>query len=263
LYDPESRILTERTEYPPEWQIYASGKYTGASLTHVSHLYVQTTLVLLSGATDGYVSLWHCNRQVPKLLQIAQHTSVEDEEQWTVVLQKRVHQSSIKSCETILLSKSSHVSTYLACTGGDDNGIGLCLIELSKSETAEEETDKVSIRSEALVIPNAHAGAITAIRLLSKEEAVSQPDLKKYKMIIATVGADQYLRLWKIEINLGEGPESWSVEEVAERHASVADPGAMELRVYKSEVDGVPVHRIEGLVCGIGMELWSLNVHNL
>lgn len=257
--DPVNENTNDRTKVSPQWEVRASGKYTGASLTHISHLYVQGTLVLLSGATDGHLSFWSSKLQIPKLYQRAQNDPIQDEEQWTVVLQKRIHQSSIKSCETILLNESQCISTYLACTGGDDNALGICLVKLSKPKFVGEEDDRVSGRSEPLVIPNAHAGAITAIRLLERKEVVTQPDQIRYKIVLATVGADQYLRLWNIEVGLEGGPSLWSVTIVAEKYTSVSDPGAMDLRFNETDIDGVLVQRVEGLVCGIGMELWNLD----
>ena len=156
-----------------------------------------------------------------------------------------VHQNSIKVMQTITLPLTSESQLHqLVVTGGDDNDLGLTLMRTFISQTTIP-------RFQSLVIPKAHAAAITAICILptipSSRNNPSSHSQEFFLRFLSTSN-DQRVKLWSVIVNLdkigapgseigGEAMAALDVELLASTGTSVADVGAMEL-VSELEKEG-------------------------
>ena len=179
-----------------------------------------------------------------------------------------VHQNSIKAMHTIDLTPG-HPSHHhrLVITGGDDNALGLTLMRV-KTSMSPPSVEMHEPAFQSLLIPNAHAAAITAICvqqpvIISSYSADSsdKPVPQEIRFWFLSTGNDQRLKLWFVMVDLAKmgvgvgasgGPGAESEQQsiggqamaalrislVAEQLTEVADAGAMELVSELKELDG-------------------------
>ncbi|TLD18769.1 WD40 repeat-like protein [Venturia nashicola] len=224
-YDTDSRL----------WTLFAIGRYTSACPTQVSYLGEGERTIIMTAATDGHLTFWKeswtndCDNDMPKELACLSTQSL--------------HQSAIKSLSSCSLLND----TTLIVTGGDDNGLGISLIAITESN---------EVQCERLIIPRAHAAAVTATDILAC--APSETDPSRFRTLVATASNDQRIKLWRIDIDLGkEGVEGVDVKRVANGYTSVADVSSMAL--YPDDI-GAEQLTTRILMCGVGMELWNVKL---
>lgn len=187
----------------------------------------------MTAATDGHLAFWKesltSDNDSPKEL--------------TCLATRALHQSAIKSLSSCTLNNY----TTLVVTGGDDNGLGVSLIAV---------TELNEVQCNRLIIPRAHAAAVTATDILSC--IPSNANSLCFQLLVATASNDQRIKLWRIDIDLTkEGAEGVDVKKIDNGYTSVADVSSMAL--YPDDVDPKqPATRI--LVCGVGMEIWNAKV---
>lgn len=187
----------------------------------------------MTAATDGHLAFW-------KESMISDNDSPKE---LTCSATQALHQSAIKSLSSCLLKKD----TSLIVTGGDDNGLGISLITVTESN---------EVRCERLIIPRAHAAAVTATDILMCRP--SDTNSWCFQVLVATASNDQRIKLWRIDIDLSkEGAEGVAMKRIDNGYTSVADVSSMAL--YPDDVvPKQPATRI--LVCGVGMEIWNAKV---
>ncbi|KAE9977637.1 hypothetical protein Vi05172_g5537 [Venturia inaequalis] len=215
------------------WTILYIGRYTSACPTQVSYLNQEDRPVIMTAATDGHLAFWK---------ESSTNDSDNDGPKELACLGTRaLHQSAIKSLSTWSLNND----TSLIVTGGDDNGLGISLITVTESN---------EVQCERLIIPRAHAAAVTATDILTCVPSDTKPSC--FQILVATASNDQRIKLWRIIIDLGkEGGEGIDVKRVANGYTSVADVSSMAL--HPADSDSVQLAtRI--LICGVGMELWNV-----
>jgi WD40 repeat protein len=185
----------------------------------------------MTTATDGHFAFW-------------QESLARDDgglQELTCLNTQALHQSSIKSLSSCLLTDG----TSLIVTGGDDNSIGIAVISPSDSKENQCST---------LIIPRAHAAAVTAIEILSCRRTDLGPSY--FHVYAASSSNDQRIKLWAINIDLGKaGVDGVEVKRVANRHTAVADVSSIAL--YSNE-DGSEQSGMKILICGVGMEVWDV-----
>jgi WD repeat-containing protein 6 len=266
-YTTDEVLLSE-----DRFQLLAEGCYNSTCLTNL-HRLPGCCPCFLTSSTNGAVAAWPV---------AAQHVKARDPPaQLSYIAEHSIHQNAILALQSIQFTPEYH----LLLTGGDDNAFGITLIVHSGSETSEpSEPDEAlsSPRFGTLLIPRAHAAAITALEVLgaSFEDSVAI-------LTAATAGNDQLLKVWRITVALDElpalhqnpgmdptifGPKAVRTIDVQLLKAmwtSVADvssmiviPGAdatanAELGENK-EVKGSRRRRL--MLAGIGMEMFSLDL---
>jgi WD repeat-containing protein 6 len=172
-----------------------------------------------------------------------------------------IHQDSILTLDSLDL-----VSTgTLVVTGGDDNALGLTIAFPAtggEPEAAEGNPGTTAFRS--ILVPKAHAAALTALKIIYHEERSGEQGL-----VVVSAGNDQRVKVWGITINLrdlDEDRDSWharSLESVRivklyERWTCVADLSDIGL-LGAPETVGEEM-RFEMVVVGVGMEALRLSV---
>lgn len=215
------------------------GTYSSNCLTEVHFIDIGSTKFLLTGATDGYIAFW----PLPNIAPLIESTNLETSSvEWTI--HHAIHTSSIKSLETTKLS----ATCQLLIGGGDDNSLSITTFQ----QTA---TNKPVLTT--VSVPNAHASAITAIKIL---DITPQNDGTVSVVNIASSGNDQRVKLWRVSIDSSEtGEEAIRVSLDVDWYCAVADIAAMEVMELPStcSTDYSQVERVL-VVAGVGMDMLRL-----
>ena len=143
----------------------------------------------------------------------------------------RIHQSSIKSMTTTRID----ATTLLLVSGGDDNALGFTLLRCAPASSASlSETD---MTFSTLLIPSAHASAVTALVTVPCPEAVylhaaiDKPVTDAVRGIVATTEVkvvsssnDQRIKQWRVAYTGGlAGVDGLQITKEADEVSSVAD----------------------------------------
>ena len=174
---------------------------------------------------------------------------------------QKVHQNSIQA--SLLVKLPGFSPTWLVITGGDDNALGLTVF------CPDSASSRKSISAfRTLLIPKAHAAAITGLGLISHTITMEGSCI----ITFASVSNDQRVKVWRVMSQANEAVtehlemQDVQVDRVAECWTNVAD--AASIRVLSS----TPPHRAEDtnqletarkpsyglLVVGVGMEILHL-----
>jgi hypothetical protein len=96
---------------------------------------------------------------------------------------------------TVSLPSKSGQRDQIIITGGDDNALGLTLMRTHTS--GGDATSSRPITSfQTLLIPKAHAAAITAMRLCTLSLSLSQ----EFRIRFLSTGNDQHVKLWSVSV---------------------------------------------------------------
>lgn len=191
------------------WKLFAGADYLTSCLTHAFRVGAGDD-DLFTTATDGHIARWMSDREQGALRWVDRY---------------KVHQSAIH--EVVHINNIGD-GTSIVITGGDDNAIGVTRLE--KQNCAR-----------TLLIPRAHAAAVTGIAVLSLTEGIYW---------IASASIDQRVKLWRLEIDVARpGVDGITVRLLHDVFTAVADVSSLELCRLE---DGAT--RL--LVCGVGMDLW-------
>lgn len=206
------------------WSLLASGQYTAGCLTSAAYLgAVNGIWPLVTTSTDGHLAFWSLTDTTRCLIS---HCI------------QPVHQNSVKALATIELTDSA----WLIVTGGDDNALGVTLLTL--------ENESESYDSSSLLVPNAHAAAITAAAI------TPVPDTNKWvELLIVTASNDQRVKLWRIKVNLKKkGTRGIEVNKEASFSSAIADISSVAVF---PELFRQGTRVMKTLICGVGMEIWE------
>ena len=128
----------------------------------------------------------------------------------------------------------------IIATGGDDNAIALTSISARTDTTA-------TFQFSTLLIPRAHAAAVTAVRCL-----ISHGDAPGSFLLLST-GNDQRLKSWRVTVvNQRSGADGIEVAKGSSESSNIADASCLEV-LSESELGSMRV-----VVAGIGMETWEI-----
>lgn len=205
---------------------------------------------LLTSATDGHIAVWSL-QDLADAVQCPSD-SLRDcagsiPNQWMV--RRQIHQSAIKALSLARLTDSS----YLCVTGGDDNGVGFSLIRKNRLDAKKDQKLLKLFQIDILLIPRAHAAAVTACAISVAGEISDECSNHNYrKLSVVTASNDQRVKLWQLSIDT----EKPAVDGIQVRKGSncftpVADAATMDL--LKDPTSG-QCHAV--LVCGVGVEIW-------
>lgn len=199
---------------------------------------------LATAATDGYVTFWEVFESLKRhgvtinagRVQTRTQTGIPDPDTITWQTRIRVHQSAIKCMAVIQVAEDS----FLILTGGDDNALAFTRVTLRSEK----------VHSSVLLVPKAHASAVTAITLV--DEAMANRDILP-QLRFATSSNDQKLKLWSACVDLSKpGVDGLQITKDSDLQTSVADVSSMD-----TLTDAPDKKRV--LVCGVGMGMWNMN----
>lgn len=253
------------------WKLLASGRYTSACLMQIIHLRIsQTEIKFLTAATDGSLCIW--TTPLTLLHQDQVSTTLPQTPEPTLLSHTKIHQNAIKTLSYKYTSSSS-TPHLVVITGGDDNAIGITLYPLSPCNPDEEFT-----KSTSMLLPDAHAAAVTGISFLpdpsnlpnvsdEKTEKKGKKDKnnqEKETMYILSTSTDQRVKTWRIGIlsrNEGDGMCPADVEMLGDEFTAVSDIGDVALICETDAMgngDGNGNEKgAKAVIVGNGMEIWG------
>ncbi|KAM8930805.1 tRNA (34-2'-O)-methyltransferase regulator WDR6 [Pelodytes ibericus] len=184
--------------------------------------------LLCSAATDGRIAFWDISdtiRQARRMLQ-TELTDCQPLDLQPMDFSISVHQCGINSLH-IRETKPGH---HWVASGGDDNSIHVCLLNVDRASDGNQETKIQLLKTYS--VPSAHSAQVTGLRILSHG-------------LLASVSVDQRLTLW----NLGDR----GLQRRSTRFCHVADVAELDFWVHGEE---------EGYLCalcGQGLEIISVS----
>lgn len=132
----------------------------------------------------------------------------------------------------------------IVATGGDDNAIAFTSVTLVTGSSS-------SLSCSTLLIPKAHASAVTGIQCLDLPKAdESHERIVSYRFV--SISNDQRLKYWILTVRQDKAEaERLSVSRKANRYSSIGDASCIELTPR-----GWP--KRTAIIAGIGLEAWNI-----
>ncbi|KIX00449.1 uncharacterized protein Z518_10588 [Rhinocladiella mackenziei CBS 650.93] len=176
----------------------------------------------------------------------------------------KTHQSSILAMDIVQLNSDS----YLIATGGDDNALGLTLLS---ADTSTNGTRPPRHNFRTILIPHAHAAAVSALKFMSPKHTATG-----FSLAAISVGNDQRAKVWSVHIDLEKAAhptddvllEAIHVQRSWSGWTAVADVSGLEIidgndqnQALANDDSNVNEEAKQGcriLVTGVGMEVLSL-----
>jgi hypothetical protein len=222
---------------------------------------------LISAATDGHFTFWDLTSTLDPFYTITNSTlkakkpfdgSSFSPENITCESRYLIHSNSIKSLELIPISDTNTVIV----AGGDDNCISVSLLTTPSDPNLSAQVTTVSIS-------DAHAAAVTAVKVLSQQvsrDVVSNTE--SAKITVASSGNDHRVKIWSITVDPKQlGTRGITVEFLLDRYSSVADVSSLGLihgsgRDLSAETDvsSLKENQPKIVVGGVGMEMFGIKL---
>ncbi|KAJ5774231.1 hypothetical protein N7457_009127 [Penicillium paradoxum] len=248
-----------------QFTLLARGKYMTNCLTQAHFLVTSSSVSLITAATDGYFTLWDLTSTLEPFYTISESTlkakiafdsSSISPENITCESRYQIHSNSIKGMELVPISDTATV----VVAGSDDNSLSVSLLRTHPSDSGTN-ADVATVS-----IPDAHAAAITTVKILSQQisrEVTS--NTQTISITVASSGNDHRVKLWSITVDPTQpGTQGIIVEFLLDRYSSVADISSLGL--VRAPGSGIPAERhmsalytkAQLVVCGVGMEMFSV-----
>lgn len=238
--DSSVRIFWYDPAHSQKFSLLSTGLYSTFCLTQAAELnFNGSSPTLCTASTDGHLALWPLEIALSRkeVLSMSRGGSSKSL-QWATRIQ--VHRNSIKSREILYISTTEAI----LATGGDDGALAFTRLVSTGTTTPPMHS--------TLLIPRAHASAVTAIVSLGKNSRNSTNKMRTFDL--ASVGNDQRLKIWKISVDLHQAEvRGIKVKKWADLYTSVAD--ASSLDVYQDADERRWLY-----VAGIGIECWKIRV---
>ncbi|KAM0130254.1 hypothetical protein ACHAP3_007392 [Botrytis cinerea] len=273
------------------WKLLVRGQYTSACLMQIAHLQIShSELTFLTAATDGSLCIWRAplplspNSQAQSQNPAEAPSSISPPQTSTPILisHTKIHQNAIKTLAFKYTPASATTAPYLVIiTGGDDNAIGVTLYPISEPSGLGLKSSSFQNPMKILV-PNAHAAAVTGLVFMPHSHSHSQPrlrstdiidsaddeDEKKKKkkketdMYIVSSSTDQGVKTWRVGIASSFTSTSTAekekgetcpidIEMVGDEFTAVSDIGDVGL------IPGDDGNGAKAIIVGNGMEIWG------
>lgn len=217
------------------FKLLSEGSYTTYCLNQATHLHMSENLLggLCTASTDGHLAFWPLpnsllsapintnidNSSSSETTTITTTTPTPPTLNWTT--RTPIHQNSIKALDSATISPSN----YLIATGGDDGALAFTRVRIRKPSSHEE---VIFDTSASIMIPSAHASAVTGVVFLGEFESGSRsengsesesndrddidididadknsisPNKHPRSITLASISNDQRLKLWHLTVN--------------------------------------------------------------
>jgi WD40 repeat protein len=148
---------------------------------------------VLTASTDGHLALWPVPGERYWLPTFCE--SPAREKRGLEPHRHRIHQNSIKVMFTVSLPSKSGQKDQIVITGGDDNALGLTLMR-TRTSGGDATPSRPITSFQTLLIPKAHAAAITAMCLCTLSFSLSQ----EFRIRFLSTGNDQHVKLWSVSV---------------------------------------------------------------
>ncbi|OJJ46921.1 hypothetical protein ASPZODRAFT_131831 [Penicilliopsis zonata CBS 506.65] len=216
--------------------LLARGRYMTNCLTQAQFVVKESSISLITAATDGYITVWNLTPVLQPFYTVSsgsvglKRPLVTDEitpQAMTCENRYQIHSNSIKALELVHLSESQS----LVVTGGDDNSVSVSLWDIFELSVA------------TVTIADAHAASVTAIKVLNHTQ---EADGMTHRLVIASSGNDHRVKVWSVSVGpLQNGPQRIGIKSLLDEYSSVADISSLDV-----------LRDNQLLVCGVGMELF-------
>ena len=194
------------------FKLLSESLYTTYCLTQAAHLHVSGNLLsgLCTASTDGHLAFWPLPNSNPS--SPATTNPTPPPLNWTT--RTPIHQNSIKALDCATISPSN----YLIATGGDDGALAFTRVRIRKASQ-----EVIFDTSASILIPSAHASAVTGVVFLGEFESGSdlgngsesesesneldEMDAENNttttrSITLTSVSNDQRLKIWHLTINI-------------------------------------------------------------
>ena len=231
-------------------------------LTQAHFLVTGSSVNLITAATDGYFTFWDLTSTLLPFYTITEsileakdtfaRSVTAPADDITCEGRYQIHANSIKGMELAPLSDTAAVIV----AGSDDNSLSVSLLQTFSSNTGTN-ADVATVS-----IPDAHAAAVTTVKILSQEQisdAASNTETTKF--ILATSGNDHRVKLWSVVVDTTQpGTQGINVEFLLDRYSAVADVSSLGLLRDQSSESKPRSHsgQAQLVVCGVGMEMFDV-----
>ncbi|KAJ5340608.1 hypothetical protein N7541_009732 [Penicillium brevicompactum] len=245
-----------------QFNLLARGTYMTNCLTQAHFLVTGSSVNLITAATDGYFTFWDLTSTLLPFYTITEsileakdtfaRSVTAPADHITCEGRYQIHANSIKGMELAPLSDTAAVIV----AGGDDNSLSVSLLQTFSSNTGTN-ADVATVS-----IPDAHAAAVTTVKILSQEQisdAASNTETTKF--ILATSGNDHRVKLWSVVVDTTQpGTQGINVEFLLDRYSAVADVSSLGLLRDQSSESKPGSHsgQAQLVVCGVGMEMFDV-----
>ncbi|CCH46607.1 hypothetical protein BN7_6201 [Wickerhamomyces ciferrii] len=207
-FDPETGNFTQ----------LINGFYKTCCLFDVKLNIVDNNVYLLTGATDGYLTLWDITNEFSLKVQnnkLQMVTELKSNKISSPISTICVHQNGIKSFETQLNNNE-----ILVATGGDDNALAITSFKINNSGVEAKIYSKIE---------DAASSTITSLNILPND-----------RVLVASV--DQIFRIWSFKT--GE------LKLIDSKSTTIADTGSLD----SISLEGKDI----ALVGGVGLSAWEI-----
>ena len=146
--------------------------------------------------------------------------------------------------------------------GGDDNSISVSLLPTPSDPCVSAQVTTVSI-------PDAHAAAVTAVKVLSQHMSQDvASNTESAKITVASSGNDHRVKIWSITVDPTQlGTQGITVEFLLDRYSSVADISSLGLihgsgryLSVETDVSASKENQPKLVVGGVGMEMFGVKL---
>ncbi|KAF3387587.1 Regulator of Ty1 transposition protein 10 [Penicillium rolfsii] len=241
-----------------QFTLLAQGRYMTNCLTQTKIWVKDSSVSLVTAATDGYFTLWDLTDTLESFYDISSlglkskqsfDGSCITPEDITCESRYQVHSNSIKAME--LVSLSDTIAVIL--TASDDCSITVSLV---RARTADSDADGIGVNAHVstISVPDAHAASVTALKVLRQEISTTSSASYESRLTFVTSGNDHRLKLWSITVDpTKQGTEGMTVEFLLDRYSAVADIASVGFLSDLDSQSGNSQGKL--LVGGAGMEI--------
>ncbi|KAJ5684454.1 uncharacterized protein N7477_000799 [Penicillium maclennaniae] len=234
-----------------KFTLLARGTYMTNCLTQGQFWVKDSSVSLITAATDGFFTLWDLTTILEPFYIISSSTvsakpslgsSVISPEEISCESRYQVHSNSIKAIELASISENAAVIV----AGGDDNSISVSLLKT--------DTDG-GVQVATVSIPDAHTAATTTLKILRRQTSCAPgSDTELTTVIFASSSNDHRVKIWSITVDPTQhDAQAIRVNFLLDRYSAVADLSSLAL-IKTSENQG------KLLIGGVGMEMFQIRL---
>lgn len=220
-------------------------------LTQARILVKDSSVSLVTAATDGYFTLWDLTSTLEPYYAINSSNlklknSLDDSlispESITCENRYQINSNSIKAMELVHISDD----VTMLLTGSDDNSITVSLLRTSLTSLCR------NAQVVTVSVPDAHTASVTALKIIDQQTS-QPPNSEIAKLTVASSGNDHRVKIWSITVDPAQrGAEGIKIDHLLDRYSPVADISSLGLLRDLTSAE------IQLLVGGVGMELLRL-----